>query len=170
MFRLIKPMLSFGAGALALGLLIVAAPRAAHAISATLVQVTNTAANPAITQSVPSQAAQLVNLFATTAGGQLSTFTNISENNTYLPGYVVPANQYLVITSADLTAQECPVNVDLHVSSVAIQGWSVSGPNTLHFDYASGIVLAPGSTPSEVVYGLSTCQASLQMHGYLTTN
>lgn len=46
MFQLPKSVLSFGAGALTLGVFILAAPRAAHAISATLVQVTNTAANP----------------------------------------------------------------------------------------------------------------------------
>jgi hypothetical protein len=46
MFRLPKSVLSFCGGALALGVLILAAPRAAHAIAATLVQVTNTAANP----------------------------------------------------------------------------------------------------------------------------
>jgi hypothetical protein len=46
MLRLPKTLLPFGAGALALGILMLAAPRAAHAIAATLVQVTNTPANP----------------------------------------------------------------------------------------------------------------------------
>ncbi len=55
MFRLPQSVLHFGAGALVLGTLIVAAPKAAHAIAATLVQVTNTAANPVLTQEVDSK-------------------------------------------------------------------------------------------------------------------
>jgi len=45
MFKLLKT-LSYGAAALTAGVLILAAPRAAHAIAATLVQVVNTTANP----------------------------------------------------------------------------------------------------------------------------
>jgi hypothetical protein len=52
MFRLLKTLLSFGEGALALGILIMAAPRAALAIAATLVQVTSTAANPVSNKDV----------------------------------------------------------------------------------------------------------------------
>ena len=162
-----------GTGAVVLAGLVLSliAPKAAHALAATLVQVTNTPANPAITQSVPSQAAQLVHLSQTTIGGQTSTFVSILPNGTLVPGYVVPANQYLVIASADVTAFGCPAtSVYLEVGNQAIQQWNVSGANTAHFDYPSGIVLAPGSTPSEIVSALSTCGASLQMTGYLTSN
>jgi hypothetical protein len=171
MFRLPKSVLSFGAGALALCVLILAAPRAAHAIAATLVQVTNTTANPAITQSVGQQASQLASLGATTIGGQPSTFLSFLPNNTYVLGYAVPANQYLVITSADIMAQGCPsVYVSLFVSNLQLQSWIVSGTNTSHFAYPSGFVIAPGATPLEVVNGPSSCSASLQLNGYLTSN
>ncbi len=56
MFRPSKTVLSFGAGALAVLALTLAAPKAAHAIAATLVQVTNTAANPVITQGRDNEA------------------------------------------------------------------------------------------------------------------
>lgn len=46
MFRLPKSLPFYGALAIAAGVLILAAPRAAQAIAATLVQVTNTVANP----------------------------------------------------------------------------------------------------------------------------
>ena len=46
MFKLPKTLSTYGAAALAAGVLILAAPRAAHAIAATLVQVVNTTANP----------------------------------------------------------------------------------------------------------------------------
>jgi hypothetical protein len=52
MTRFPKFVLSFGAVALAVCMLTLAVPRAAHAIAATLVQVTNTTANPVIIQNV----------------------------------------------------------------------------------------------------------------------
>jgi len=55
MFRLPKYALHFGVGALATLALTLAAPKAAHAIAATLVQVTNTAANPVINQDRDQQ-------------------------------------------------------------------------------------------------------------------
>jgi hypothetical protein len=56
MFRLSKTVLSFGAGALAVMALTLGAPKAAHALAATLVQVTNTAANPVVNQERDNQA------------------------------------------------------------------------------------------------------------------
>jgi hypothetical protein len=53
-----------------------AAPRAAHAIAATLVQVVNTPSNPAITQSVPTQASQLVSLYGCPCLANEVGFTN----------------------------------------------------------------------------------------------
>src|SRR5579863_4422906 len=100
MFKPSKSVLSFGAGALALSVLILAAPRAAHAIAATLVQVTNTPANPAVTQSVGQQASQLVNLLAIGSSG--TQFSRVSPGGLVTFGYTVPANQYLVITAVDL--------------------------------------------------------------------
>jgi hypothetical protein len=46
MFKLPKNLSVYGAAALAVATLVLATPRAAHAIAATLVQVTNTTANP----------------------------------------------------------------------------------------------------------------------------
>jgi hypothetical protein len=73
-----KSVLSFGAAVFAVGALLLAVPRTAHAVAAILVQVTNTAVNAAITQSVPSQAAQLVNLEGNTSGGSFSPFISAS--------------------------------------------------------------------------------------------
>lgn len=171
MFKLSKSVLSFGAGALTLGVLILAAPRAAHAIAATLVQVTNTAANPAVTQDVSRQVAQLVSLGVTTTGGQPSQFLSFLSNGTYVNGYTVPANQYLVITSVDVSGQGCaPLGVNVGIGNLVLAGWTVSSANSVHFDYASGIVFPPGSTPLEIIYAPSTCAGSLALHGYLSPN
>lgn len=64
MFKSSKRIVSFGACAVALGILALTAPKAAHAFAATLVQVTNTALNPVVAQSPTTQASQLINLGA----------------------------------------------------------------------------------------------------------
>jgi hypothetical protein len=66
MFRLPKSVLSFGAGAVALGVLVFAAPRAAHAIAATLVQVANTSANPVLVESIDAKNAFQMTLILST--------------------------------------------------------------------------------------------------------
>jgi hypothetical protein len=170
MFLPSKSVLHFGAGAFAIGVLILAAPRAARAIAATLVQVTNTPANPAITQGTEKQAAQLVDLFAQGSGG----FYNVLPSGNYVSGYTIPSNQYLAITGVDVTPPFCSgtVSVTLITSgTLELKTWYVAGGNTTHFDYPSGIVLAPGLTPTAAIQAPSGCFGTfVQMHGYLTAN
>jgi len=111
MFRPSKSVLSFGAGAFAVIALTLAAPKAAHAIAATLVQVTNTAANPAIAQSPNTQAAQLVYLeaFANPAPCNQcvssATFGAYLQNANFSNNYSIPAGETLVITAVDILPQ-----------------------------------------------------------------
>ncbi len=179
MTKLSKSVLSFGSAVLAVGAFSLAVPRAAHAVAAILVQVTNTTASPAITQSVPSQAAQLVNLEGGTSAITFSPFTagTIQYVNVNPPSYVVPDNQSLVITDVDI-APNCAgqFNIVVGLSSGSVYGlnsidmaWSVSGPNTSHFDYRSGTVFPPGTTP-QVGGGTLACPVDVRMHGYLTSN
>ena len=174
MFQLPKSVLSYGAVAFTAGALMLAAPRATHAIAATLVQVTNTAANPAVAQSPNTQAAQLVNLNTQGQNNQSPLFYNQFPDGSYSYGYTVPVNQYLVITSADLAPAGCTTvaQVNLQARLGTVQFWTVSGVNTLHFDYPQGVVVAPGSQPSAqfLAYGQPNCNVSLQLHGYLTSN
>jgi hypothetical protein len=167
MFR--KPLFSYGAVALAAAVLSLAAPRAAHAIAATLVQVTNTAANPAITQGTEKQAAQLVDLFA--ESGQ-SEFYNVLPTGNFVYGYTIPSNQYLVITGVDVTPTCAGSAAFTLITSgtLEIKSWYVAGGNTTHFDYPSGILLAPGLTPTANLNSTGNCTTFVQMHGYLTSN
>jgi hypothetical protein len=168
-FRLPKTVPTYGAAAIVAAALLLAAPRAAHAIAATLVQVTNTAASPAITQGTEKQAAQLVDLFAQSS---FSEFYNVLPTGNYVFGYAIPSNQYLVITGVDVTPATCQgtISVSLVTSgTLEIKSWYVAGPNTTHFDYPSGILLAPGLTPT-AAFSSSSCIAFVQMHGYLTSN
>jgi hypothetical protein len=174
MLRIPKSMFSFGALFLAVGVLTLAVPRAAHAVAAALVQVNNTAANPAIMQSVSSQAAQLVRLigYATpnSTDGQPFYISGGLED----VGYSVPAGQSLVVTAVDITPPCASDTVSVGLYGVAI--YTVSGPNTTHFEYPSGIVFPPGTNPSVVSLGQTTtagdCFQSthVNVYGYLTSN
>lgn len=174
MTRLSKSILSFASVALTAGVLTLAVPRAAHAVAAAvLVQVLNTSANPAITQSAPSQAAQLVNLQGNTSGPEFSSFVSVSGGPVTVlgtpPPYSVPANQALVITDVDiLPSCSGPVDIVIGVETESMD-WSVSGPNTTHFEYRSGTVFPAGTTP-HVAGSSPACPVEVRMHGYLTTN
>lgn len=92
-------------------------PRAAHAFAAALVQVANTPASPAVTQSVQTLASQIVTLVPSENGpaGVTSagafTLSSLQQWSAALdgggiplgaPAYTVPAGQSLVITSIDV--------------------------------------------------------------------
>ena len=174
MFKPSKSVLSFGAGALALGVLMLAAPRAAHAIAAALVQVTNTAANPAITQSVASQAAQLVELNAlvTNSSPYFNVMTLVAPNGD-IPTYTVPSNQALVITAADLSPIGCSGTAEAVLNATnTLKKWYAPYGLTTHFEYPSGIVFPASSSPNVSVtnFANSGCSLYIELHGYLTFN
>ena len=115
MYRLPKLFLTYSAAALAAVALLLAAPRAAHAIAAALVQVTNTAASPAIAQDVAKLASQNVLLISNPSSSSgypnpnpILTSGNgvlhqMFPNGTYSASpFVVPAGQNLVVTTVDL--------------------------------------------------------------------
>jgi hypothetical protein len=169
-------------GAIGLVLIGLSAPKEAHAVVAALVQVTNTAANPAITQDIGQQAAQMVTLYCigNSPGGSCGLVPSSGLNSNPAP-YSVPPNQTLVLTSADLTAEGgaagaalCPTlsSVDLATNNgvTPLTFWLLA-PNTgtANFVYPTGITVAPSSTVSINANG-SACQSFAFLHGYLTTD
>ncbi len=178
MFRVPKSVLSLAAGALALGILILTAPRAAHAITAILVQVTNTSANPAITQSAPTQASHLVTLKSTiteigaTGYYYLNPLVNGSVTNST---YTVPANQSLVITDIDITPLCNSGEIAFFLSSNPSGGESTTlvylqlpTPFSSHLEYRSGLVLPTGTVPGIQLAGCPL--GGITIYGYLTAN
>lgn len=177
MFR--KPLISYAAVAIAAAVLILAAPRAAHAIAATLVQVTNTAANPAITQGTEKQAAQVLEIycFAYAAGEANGCVESVPTGGvvTYTPG----ADSY-IITAVDLLPQSSGAvacgsastvsNVALSANGNLRYQWDISGPLGSHFAYPSGIVTQPGATFTMSVANSGGCGVVAYLHGYLTAN
>jgi hypothetical protein len=181
MIRLPKSAVSFGAVALVACAATLAVPRAAHAVAAALVQVTNTTANPAVTQTVPTQASQLIQLspgfFDPLVAGQLENFTTVPVGAINSPGeYSIPAGQSLVITAVDfLPVTTCTGTSSINLSSGGNSSltWVLSNSTSTHFEYPSGMVFGPGSllkdnwNPSN----LPSCDLNAQvvnLFGYLT--
>jgi len=152
-----------------------AAPRAVHAIAATLVQVTNTAANPVLTQSTPSQASQLVELrvLVTNSSALFNPMALVAPIED-IPTYTVPANQALVVTSADLSPLGCTGTAEVGLTGLnQLKKWYAPyNGATTHFEYPSGFVLTAGSVPEVSVpnFANSSCTVYVEMHGYLTFN
>lgn len=174
---------SFAAVVATAGILTLAVPRTAHAVAAALVQVTNTSSNPVVAQTMPLMASQLVELYGNTlpSPSYYYQFNVITPNNENIPGYSIPQNQTLVITSADITPYNCPTsyigvtNVGLfqNIENTGVtiyprDSWTVSGQNTVHFSYPSGITLAGGIS---IGYNNnSQCSVAITLRGYLTSN
>jgi hypothetical protein len=155
-------------------------PRAAHAVAvaAALVQVTNTVASPAITQDTSKRAGQLVQLICGSGfnitQGAVSSCYEFSLALALGPpsSYRVPAGQNLVITSVELSNSAGYTGDNLLYLGDTNQGvnyhqWSFSGPNTIEFQYPSGIALSSGTAPAVTSINGG---AFLQITGYLTSN
>jgi hypothetical protein len=188
MFRISKSTLSWGGVAVAAVLFMVAVPRAAHAVVAALVQVTNTASSPVVTQGIGQQAAQIVQIAcgyfpgsgigiepvsfgcaAQTPRGFLTTPSQSSE-------YFVPTGETLVVTSVDIlsgaaagTPCMSPAFVQFVTSDLPIGSWIVpAGAGMAHYVYPSGILFPGGTTIASVTNQVSSCTIAADLRGYLT--
>ena len=126
-------------------------PKAVHAVTAALVQVTNTASNPAVTQSVGAQAGNMVHLFCDVPMDEFVTQNKCelypaNANGQTVFGYTVPDGQSLVITAADLQPLGSPLcSGDYYAQLTAFPSYPLvfleaTTPNsilTTHFSYPS---------------------------------
>jgi hypothetical protein len=178
--RFVKSAL-MGTGALALAamLLNLLAPKAAHAIVATAVQVVNTTADPAIAQDTSKQASQLVTLTASVSANSFGTVFQFHQlypqGGSSISSYIVPATQSLVITSIEFapTAGSGTLNLQLWegFSLNIYERWKVAADTITELQYPSGIVLGHGTDPIVLSTSSSTTAAfEVYLHGYLTTN
>ena len=158
------------------------APKAAHAVAATLVQVTNSTASPAHSQDVSTTAAQIVEVRCVQAAGCAQVLSNGMVG---APGsFSVPGSESFVITSVDIfppTPQSFPVFVTLSQAAplqtyVNREQWVIQTNTTTLFQFpVSGIVLAP-QTAILVDFnfsngsGLGLDSYSATLHGYFTSN
>src|ERR1700722_9668466 len=133
MIRIPKLILSFGAFALAAGVLTLAVPRTAHALAAAMVQVANTPASPANTQDISKQASQLVHLNVQVTSQFPIPFNLVTQTNGAIGPYSVPTTSSLVITTVDVTPAGSPgvgSTVHLFGASTAML-WAIPGPPSL---------------------------------------
>jgi hypothetical protein len=162
-------------GALVLGALAIGTPKAAHAVAAAMVQIVNTAANPAITHETALQASQLIYLtttFATTINGD-TPFQPYMPGGSVGPNFTVPAGQSLVVTAIDLTSNcngTTLAELDDSGGQYFMKSLNFSGPQyvTNHFTYPSGLVFAGGYAPSLINRANGNCSVGADLHGYLT--
>lgn len=161
------------------------APKAAHAISAALVQVTNTLSNPVISLANHKAASQLVQLadpagFAITPSlkpTQLAQY-NTSTSDTGSTPYVVPAGQSLVITDLDFDIYNGSGDTGVLVSNgnspptafgeyyERFDFYNVTD-GVQHVTLASGMVFPAGATVGVVVTG-NVSYITAVLRGYLT--
>lgn len=188
--RISKSVMAVGGVVLAGMLIGVTNPKAVHAaVTALLVQVTNTASNPVVTQSVGQQAANAVVLACYPSTG-LSEGVCQSQSADAALQYTVPANESLVITAVNINTEvplgntiagkyQCSASRQdmIYLNNKKVLGWQiVNTTSQTDFTYPSGVVAGPSSTvlPSEVWYGgdlASTCGADIiYLYGYLTAN
>ena len=153
--RVPRTVMAVGGVVVAAALIGFTNPKAVQAVTAALVQVTNTATNPVVTQGVGQQAANTVHLNclvymdSSTSGTQCA---QILSNGQYDAGtYTVPAGQTLVINAVDLLpgvfncAGDYQVTLRTSGAFANIQRWSTSSsPVTTHFVYPSGPTIAAG--------------------------
>jgi hypothetical protein len=120
-------------------------PRAAHALVAAVVQVSNTPAAPAITLDVSRLASQNVQLLCV---GTANCSQILPDGTSPVPTYIVPAGSYLVITTVEInTAGSGSVQLNQANSSgeSTRASWTFAAGGSFQFQYPSGIVLSSGS-------------------------
>lgn len=163
-------------------------PKTVHAVTAALVQVTNTASNPVVTQGVGQQAGNLVHLVC------LSDLDlNANGCAQYLPdgeiqAFTVPSGQSLVVNAVDaypVEAANCTGNPEIELQGayghIAVQVANAKDNNmiTIHQAYPAGVVISAGTSPKVrgILFGAGgsamLCPGSsetLEVYGYLTAS
>jgi hypothetical protein len=167
MTRIPKSIFSFGALVLAAGALTLAVPPAAHAVAAALVQVNNPITSPATTQDISKQANQFVHLLCIPNRDGTPELCNLVLLNgaTEAP-FIVTTVQSLVINAIDIV-QGASSQTQITTSNYS---WTISGTNTVHFAYPSGLVFGPDTTLTLASSNNSASGVTVNMYGYLTTN
>ncbi len=195
MIRVPRSVVAVGSAVVAAAMIGFTNPKTVHALAAALVQVTNTASNPVVTQGTGQQAGQIIHLHCSedTTGpyGGGGCGTVVAPGGTSQV-YVVPANQSLVVTSVDLYPTQiymsatCSVvhSDGLYVSAAGTsayyaQSWLVDNLS-VHYSYPSGIVIGPGSSitgssayfgnPPASCYSQTDYEDQFDLYGYLTAS
>ena len=174
---LLRAGIGVGCALVFAAVLVLAVPREVHAFAAALVQLTNTTANPAVTEDISREASQIVHL--TTQGKanvNPSVMTQLHEyipGGTFGPGYVVPVGQNLVITSIEasvITAGNNYLNLYDNTTTGQREYWYLPNVGLTQLQFPSGFVYPADSSVYVYIGGQGTTQMVVDIHGYLTAN
>jgi hypothetical protein len=154
-------------------------PKAAHAVAAALVQVTNTFANPVISQQTTTAASQVIML--STPGAELLANGQSLTLNQVVPGqgtsgssYVVPTGQNLVVTGMDVTpliggTNQVILAENTQTSTLGLTYLVTTSTATVQARYP-GIVYPAGTSVVLQYNGPSNGNVIVVVYGYLTAN
>jgi hypothetical protein len=183
--RISRTVMAVGGVVLAAAMIGFTNPKAVHAVTAALVQVTNTASNPAVTQSVGAQAGNMVHLSCTAymEFGNAGCAQVSADGSAASLDYTVPVGESLVITSVDLAPKPgalCANDYSINLRSGSGFVLTLATTNSLattHFTYPSGLVIGGGVTPTVNGYTETptqdlACNAydEVNIYGYLTAS
>ena len=154
------------------------APRGAHAITAALVQVTNTPSAPASTLDSSKAGSQQILLQtpygATLVTGQEVNMVQLSPTLGVLnqSGYTVPAGSTLVVTGLDLVVYSrmtSPLQIRIQEStgSYAYEQFNQMAPGFYNLSFPSGLVY-PAGTSVDLDNSQGNSNLEAVVHGYLT--
>jgi hypothetical protein len=120
-------------------------PRTTHALVAALVQVSNTAAAPAITLDVSRLASQNVQLLCV---GTQNCAQILPDGSSPVPTYIVPAGSSLVITTVRINTAgsgSAQLNQVSGSGESTRESWTFAAGGSFEVQYPSGIVFSSGS-------------------------
>lgn len=188
-----RSVMAIGGVVVAAGMIGFTNPKTVHALAAALVQVTNTASNPVVTQGVGQQAGQMIHLWCLPGvRGPLGdcVVARVAGSPYYGTQYSVPQGQTLVITAMDIlpygnyvpgcnfTHRDTLTATDTaDPDDGATQVWSLPSLATVHMAYPSGLLFHSSVTLSESVDGYPSSAPAdclyndqIDLYGYLTAN
>jgi hypothetical protein len=160
-----KALTTIGGIFLAALLITALAPKAAHGIVAALVQVSNPVNAPAITQSVPQLASQIVELYCPITGS-LVCYGVAPGGQYYGSSYAVPSGETLVITEVEVTGMGGGGTGDVTLVGFNLDyTWGFPRDGEAHeYQLSPGILYPAGATLTPE----GTTGASFFVRGYLT--
>jgi len=168
-----------GTAALAGILALAIAPKAAHALVVTLVQVANTTANPVPTEDIRGTASQILELTCATDTGSGEPCTQDAPGGLSTAQFTVPTGQHFVITQieavcsgggTELLGFSFPASVAGDTVFFASRTYEFPcNSTTVEFNLQPGLVLPSSQVPTFFSRSKATDQPTY-VRGYLTAN
>jgi hypothetical protein len=177
MMRFVKNLLmAVGAVVLAAMLLGVIAPKAVHAVTATMVEVVNATSSPVPSEDIYRLPARNIQLVCIASVNNCAIAEQDGTFDESTP-WKVPSGMDFIITDVEITTygtgsiNETFFSLEWTPPSGKLTtfGWQVLNTGvTVEYQFTNGIVILPGSTPTPI-FGSPAVEVAV-LRGYLTPN